>query len=98
MGERRSEVLREVISPESRTQLVHVVRDNGAGVRLGAFNKGKGGKAKLLDELKQGEVDLKHVETLDKSRPAIGKDVQLKTWDKRGFLDEVRQGTELKHI
>ena len=96
--ERRSEVLREVVSPEARTQLVHVARDNGAGVRPSAVKKAKGGKAKLLDELKQVEVDLKHVETLDKSRPAIDKDIQLKTWDKRGFLDEVRQGTELKHI
>jgi uncharacterized protein YjbJ (UPF0337 family) len=100
--QRREELLKDVVSPRARSQLVHVA-DNGAGVQPPSMSnktagKSKGGKAKLLDELRQTDVDLKHVETLDKSQPAIGKDVQLKTWDKKGFLDEVRQGTELKHI
>ncbi len=55
-------------------------------------------KAQLLDEVRQGGVELKPVATEDKSKPAISDDVSLKKWNKEGFLAEVRQGTELRHI
>ncbi len=41
---------------------------------------------------------LKHVETKDKSKPLIEKDFHLKRLDRQGFLAEVRQGTQLKHV
>ncbi|ELR12273.1 WH2 motif domain containing protein [Acanthamoeba castellanii str. Neff] len=54
-------------------------------------------KARLLNEVREG-AQLKHVATEDKSKPTIDRDTQLKTWDRQGFLDEVRIGTELRHI
>jgi uncharacterized protein YjbJ (UPF0337 family) len=54
-------------------------------------------KARLLNELRQG-AELKHVMTEDKSKPTIDRDTHVKTWDRQGFLDEVRIGTELKHL
>jgi uncharacterized protein YjbJ (UPF0337 family) len=54
-------------------------------------------KGKLLSEIKEG-AELKHVQTKDKSKPSLDKETHLKTWDRQGFLDEVRQGTDLKHI
>jgi uncharacterized protein YjbJ (UPF0337 family) len=56
-------------------------------------------KTRLLDEVRQADVQqLKHVDTKDKSEPAISDDVSLRTWNKDGFLAEVRQGTALRHI
>jgi uncharacterized protein YjbJ (UPF0337 family) len=53
--------------------------------------------APLLNEVRKG-VNIKHVETKDRSKPIIERDLHLKKWDKQGFLAEVRQGTELKHV
>lgn len=54
-------------------------------------------KDKLLNEVRKGPGSIKHVETVDKSKPMF-EGVHLKKWDKQGFLAEVRQGTQLKHI
>jgi len=51
----------------------------------------------LLGEVKQPH-SLKHVQVMDKSLPMIEDDTRLKMWDKKSFLNEVRQGTDLKHI
>jgi len=57
--------------------------------------KGLCQRAELLDEVKQGSAHLKHVACIDdKSKPAISD--TLHTWNKQGFLAEVRQGTELR--
>jgi hypothetical protein len=52
----------------------------------------------LLDAVRLGAVELNHVETNDKAKPAIGDDASVRMWNKEGFLSEVRQGTELLHI
>jgi uncharacterized protein YjbJ (UPF0337 family) len=82
-----------------------------SGVRLDLLKSVSASQAKRDELLKQIEnghegVELKHVETEDKARvetedkckPVIGDDVSVRTWNKEGFLAEVRQGTELKHI
>jgi len=51
----------------------------------------------LLGEVKKYH-HLKHVQMADKSKPMIERDLPLKTWDKKGFLQEVEEGTDLKHI
>jgi uncharacterized protein YjbJ (UPF0337 family) len=56
-------------------------------------------KGPLLDEVRKGfKANAKHVETKDKSKPLIEKDFHLKRLDRQGFLAEVRQGTQLKHV
>jgi uncharacterized protein YjbJ (UPF0337 family) len=60
----------------------------------------------VLEEVKSVKLDqLKHVETVDKSKPAFDlmdtkkkQDLELESMDRRGLLSEIRQGTELKHI
>lgn len=54
----------------------------------------------LMEDIRKSadQMHLKHVETKDKAEPAIDKDVHVKEWDRQGFLDEVRRGTELRHI
>jgi hypothetical protein len=42
-------------------------------------------------------VELKHVETEDKAKPAVGDEASVRRWNKEGFLSEVRQGTPLRH-
>jgi uncharacterized protein YjbJ (UPF0337 family) len=58
----------------------------------------------VLEEVKSAKVELKHVETVDKSKPAFDlmdmkkQDLEMESMDRRGLLSEIRQGTELKHI
>ncbi|ELR14855.1 WH2 motif domain containing protein [Acanthamoeba castellanii str. Neff] len=57
----------------------------------------------VLEEVKQAsKAELKHVETVDKSKPVIAMDkketINEASWDRQSFLGEIRQGTELKHI
>jgi hypothetical protein len=103
--EQRGEVLRQITIPHKI--LNHVETEDKARPELW-FAKadasevnpiGTGlNKVQLLDAVKQGAVELKHVETNDKAKPAIGDDASVRMWNKDGFLSEVRQGTELRHI
>jgi uncharacterized protein YjbJ (UPF0337 family) len=77
---------------KARPELLFEKESIGTGAK-------KVNKAQLLNELRSGgAVELKHVVTEDKCKPMIGDDVSVRTWNKEGFLAEVRQGTELKHI
>jgi predicted GIY-YIG superfamily endonuclease len=51
---------------------------------------------KVLEEVQKGH-SLKHVETTDKSKPAIDKDVHVKKVDRKGFLEEVKAEHQLHH-
>ncbi|KAF6263591.1 hypothetical protein COO60DRAFT_1624524 [Scenedesmus sp. NREL 46B-D3] len=51
----------------------------------------------LLQEVQQ-EHKLHHVETVDKSQPAIDPDVHLRTFDKQGLLSSIAAGVPLKHV
>lgn len=52
----------------------------------------------LLNEVRQGGMELKPMATKDKSKPAISNNMSLKKWNKEGFLAKVHQGTPLCHI
>ncbi len=109
----RGEVLRQIgiehkilhhvdTDDKARPELVfakaHATEVNPIGPNKVAFHK-----AQLLDEVKQsggaggGGVELKHVETEDKAKPAVGDEASVRRWNKQGFLCEVRQGTPLRH-
>ncbi|KAF8072570.1 hypothetical protein HT031_000230 [Scenedesmus sp. PABB004] len=45
-----------------------------------------------------GGCPLRHVETSDRSAPAIESDASLKTWDKEGLLAGIEAGVPLKHV
>eukprot|EP00882_Tetradesmus_deserticola_P000662 GHRQ01000723.1.p2 GENE.GHRQ01000723.1~~GHRQ01000723.1.p2 ORF type:complete len:207 (+),score=85.88 GHRQ01000723.1:99-719(+) len=51
----------------------------------------------LLRDVQQ-EHKLHHVETVDKSQPAIDPDVHLRTFDKQGLLSSIEAGVPLKHV
>ncbi|ELR11268.1 uncharacterized protein ACA1_127590 [Acanthamoeba castellanii str. Neff] len=109
----RGEVLRQIgiehkilhhveTDDKARPELVfakaHASEVNPIGPKAGFH------KAQLLDAVRQsagggaGGVELKHVETEDKAKPAVGDEVSVRRWNKEGFLSEVRQGTPLRHI
>jgi hypothetical protein len=50
----------------------------------------------LLQEVTKAP-QLKHAETVDKSKPVVDPNVHIKTVDRTGFLSEVAQPHDLKH-
>ncbi|ELR11264.1 uncharacterized protein ACA1_127450 [Acanthamoeba castellanii str. Neff] len=105
----RGEVLRQIgiehkilhhveTDDKARPELVfakaHASEVNPIGPKAGFH------KAQLLDAVRRsagGGVELKHVETEDKAKPAVGDEASVRRWNKEGFLSEVRQGTPLRH-
>jgi len=55
-------------------------------------------KALLKDVTKGSGNKLHHVNTVDKSRPMIEKDVRIHKIDRKPFLGEVKEGVHLNHV
>ena len=54
---------------------------------------------RLMGDVRKGGVNLKHVNTCDKSKPMIDKNYHLKKAAKREpLLNEIKKGHELKHV
>jgi len=52
----------------------------------------------LKDVTKGSNKKLRHVDTVDKCKPKIEKDVKLKKYDRKPLLGELKEGVDLKHV